>query len=150
MLGLFALTISSCKKDDDNKVDNEEDLKSTKMSYKVDGTQKTSTHLFAVKNGADAIGIYGAINDSEALVIGIDGFHGNGDYTTEEDDVIITYTSGKNATDVYVAEECTVKVTSSTNNEIKGTFTATVKNNANASKVVTEGKFEAKIVEAQD
>ncbi|WP_256010446.1 DUF6252 family protein [Desertivirga xinjiangensis] len=158
MLGLFAATLSSCKKDDDNKVDDEEDVKSTKMSFKVDGSQKTSTHLFAYKTDEDELGIYGS-NSSEAVTVAIDNFHGVGDYVLEGDDdnndddgVMVLYTVGKeSAAKLYYAEEATVKITSSNDKEVKGTFSATVKElNGDASMVLTEGKFEAKIVESMD
>ena len=145
MLALLATTVISCKKDDSTKIDNEQDLKSTKMTFKVDGTSKTSTHHFAVKD-EETVEIYGSINDDEAVIMSIDELDGLGDYDLAEEN-ILSYTSGDSPqADVYFAEEGTIKVTSSSNSEIKGTFSGTVKNLQGASKVITEGKFDAKIV----
>jgi hypothetical protein len=146
---LVALGFSSCKKDDSTKVDDEEDIKSTKMSWKVDGTAKTSTHLFALKSDG-ALAVYGAINDVENVVLVIDDFHGTGDYTVDEDEVSIAYFTEKGtnpAVNVYSAKDGVIKVTSSNDGEVKGTFSGTLENASDQTKSMTEGKFEAKIVD---
>lgn len=149
LVGLLALSVASCKKDDAKKVDEEEDLRSTKMTYKVDGTAKTSTHLFAVKDD-EAIAVYGAINDSETIVLSIDNFHGTGDYTVDNDEVVIGYVNGTNPLNSFYATSGTIKVTSSSNAEVKGTFSGSLINGGETTRVLSDGTFEAKIVEAQD
>ena len=149
VIGLFVISLASCKKDDSTKVD-EEDVKSAKMTYKLDGTSKTSTLLFAVKENG-AIGISGFMNETETIVLAIDNFHGVGEYTVDDEHVVISYTNGSNSqSNLYLSEQGTIKITASSDTEVKGTFSGTVKNLQEASKVITEGKFEAKIVEAED
>ncbi|WP_207429067.1 hypothetical protein [Pedobacter sp. SYSU D00535] len=149
LMGLFGITAVSCKKDNVEKVDSEEDIRSTKMTYKIDGAAKTSTHLFAVKDEGD-IAIYGSIDDDETMVIAIEDFHGTGDYEVENDHVTIGYINGNTPTNSFWATEGVIKVTASTNNEVKGTFSGRLTNAGETVKEITEGKFEAKIVEGQD
>lgn len=149
MLALFAITITSCKKDDSPKIDNEEDLKSSKMTFKVDGTSKTSTHHFAYKDG-ESVEVWGSISANEAVTFSIDELDGPGDYELGEDDFLI-YTNGTSPeSNVHIAEDGTVTVTTSTNSQIKGTFTGTVKNLQGATKEITDGKFDAKFVANPD
>ncbi|WP_207533350.1 DUF6252 family protein [Desertivirga arenae] len=148
-ISLVALGFSSCKKDSAEKVDDIEDLKSTKMSWKFDGTAKTSTHLWAVKDEGD-LTVYGGINDTESLTLYISEFHGTGDYTVDAEDIMIRYITPAGITNpsaIFSAQDGIIKITSSTNGEVKGTFSGTLVNALDQTKPMTEGKFEAKIVE---
>lgn len=145
---LVALGFSSCKKDDAEKVDDPEDLKSTKMSWKFDGAAKTSTTLFALKDEGD-LTVVGGINDTETLTLYISEFHGTGDYTVDDEDIMIHYVTPGGITNpaaVFTAKDGVIKVTSSSAGEVKGTFSGTLENALDQTKPMTEGKFEAKIV----
>ena len=151
MLSLFTLLSTSCKKDSDTKKD-EKDLRSTKLSFKLDGTNKTSTHLWAIHDdGEDYLAVQGTLSNSESINIVINDFNGNGEFDIEDNEALVTYTNGTNtATNAYIGTEGVVKITSINGSEVKGTFSGTVNNLSNSSKTIAEGKFEAQIVEETD
>lgn len=146
VLGLLVLGFASCKKDDDKTV--REDVVSSKMTFKLDGTSKTSTILVAAvdEENEDGLGISGNLGNGETLTIVFSELDGAREYDLEEDDVALVYANGTAANNVYSAESGKVKITSITNSEVKGTFQAVVTNIQDASKTVTEGKFDAKIL----
>ncbi|WP_207420835.1 DUF6252 family protein [Desertivirga brevis] len=147
-ISLVALGFSSCKKDDAEKVDDLEDIKSTKMSWKFDGTAKTSTTLFAHKDEGD-LTVIGGINETETLTLYISEFHGTGDYNVDDEENSIHYVTAagiSNPAALFAAKDGVIKITSSTNGEVKGTFSGTLENALDQTKPMTEGKFEAKIV----
>jgi len=147
LLSLAVLTLGSCKKDEDSV---KEDVFSSDLTFKLDGTAKKSTFVVATKDDEDedVLGLSANLSNSETLTIAFDGLHGTGNYNIATDEAALVYTNGNDPlANIFYAEAGIVKITSISSKEVKGTFELTVKNSGDASKVITEGKFAAKIVE---
>lgn len=151
MLSLLALSFSSCKKDNDTEKDDADDvLRSAAMTFKIDGTAKTSTHLFAAREEG-SIEIYGGINETETMALLIYDFNGTGDYAVDGDNVQIYYVNGTDPlANSFLGQNGTIKITSVTDKEVKGTFVSSLKNTNDVTKAVSDGKFEAKIIDVED
>lgn len=151
MLSLLAIFGTSCKKDSDT-VKDEKDLRSTKLSFKLEGASKTSTHLWAVYGDSqDQIGIHGTLSSSESISLAINDFDGNGEYDVDSEEAVIIYNVGNTTNaETYISTSGTVKITSITSSEVKGTFSGTLSNLSDGTKTVTDGKFEAKIFDEDE
>jgi hypothetical protein len=121
-----------------------------KIILKVDGAQKEASGeknvfgtLYKDYNSIQIIGNIGGSN-KESINLSIAEFKGVGTYDAETS-FIGVYTSQLDFEHSYVSSEGTIKVTSYTNDSIKGEFQFKSENPAGEPKNITEGKFECKV-----
>ncbi len=152
LFSLLVVSLGACKKDDNEDV--REEVFSSDLTFKLDGAAKKSTLVVCVKDeevqGEESLGLVASIGNSESLTIAFDDIPTVGNYNVaNNENVVVAYQNGSNpATDIYVSETGTVKITSISDKEIKGTFEISAQNSAEATKTISEGKFSAKIVDA--
>jgi len=156
ILTFFILSLSSCQKfayDNDDETDN--DTSSAGMTFKLDGTSKKANYgagaiaqqiTFA---GINSVQIIGQVSEVEGVTIMISEFKGVGDYV--DDDLIFVYLKNndpnQNDRNAYSDKGGgKVKITSITDKLIKGSFQFTGYNSFDQAIVVSEGKFEAKLI----
>lgn len=136
---------SSCKKDPKIETSN------SQISLKVNGVLKKATGAESVTasyyKSENTIQVLGRITATEGVELMIYGFHGVGEYT-KNDGFYGTYTSDVNLPldKTYINTDGVIKVTSYTDNLIKGEFKFTGESFANEVKTVTEGTFEGKLM----
>ena len=125
---------------------------SLKITIKVDGVKKEASgekNVFSVfykdLNSMQIGGNIGGSNN-ESINLSISEFHGVGEYDAETSAFIGTYTTQLDVDHSYFSSEGTVKVTSYTNDTIKGEFQFKAANPAGEVKTITEGKFECKVI----
>jgi hypothetical protein len=137
VLSVCALAIGSCKKDD-NKPEE------AGLSAKVDGSAKSNISPVGalVYESDKTIQIVGQFSQTEGITLVVTDLTA-GDYDVATDKAIAVYTNGENT---YFGTEGSVKITSVTGENVTGTFTFTGETQNGARKVVTEGKFTAKVM----
>jgi hypothetical protein len=124
---------------------------SFKITLKVDGVKKEASGeknvfctLYKDLNSIQIIGNIGGSN-SESINLSISEFHGVGEYNAETSAFIGSYNTQLDFNHSYLSSEGTVKVTSYTNDSIKGEFHFKSENPAGEAKTIAEGKFECKV-----
>ncbi|MXV51524.1 hypothetical protein GS399_11130 [Pedobacter sp. HMF7647] len=158
LLALFiacTLSLASCKKSDDDKP-----ADSPYLSVKIDGQKKNSTGPVVAGvmkvAGVTALTIQGQFSTNEGVALMLtDSKVGEYKVLTEDQPSF----EGNAATGVYLADIAksqsydsvsgTVKITSSTDKLISGTFEFTAKNEAGATKTFSEGSFQATVTTVQ-
>ena len=137
MLTIFAVGVSSCKKEDSATVN-------ASMSVKVSGSVKTTTTapMAMYFESQKSMQIMRQFGTSEGVSISLKEPK-VGDFSVSTDAAVVIYTNG---TTTYLGNEGSVKITSLTNDTVKGTFSFTGTASQGPNMVLSEGKFEAKIV----
>ena len=131
---------SSCKKE----IDYHPEWDVSSMSGKVDGVllqcSFTTAQTYTV-NGKTSLQILGN-KENDGFSFLIDDFKGNGIYSLASNN-IATYLSGVSGLqDAYLGASGTIKIVSSTDKMIKGTFDFKGQNISNGvTKSITEGQF---------
>jgi hypothetical protein len=138
ILTLCALVFSSCKKSSTNPTF------STSISFKINGTAKSSTNLTAVydhtQNTLQVISAFSA----ESVTLVIENVK-TGAFDVSTGGALVAYS---NSSDSFTGSVGNVTITSFTNDTVTGTFqfTGTGAISSSNTAVVTEGKFQAKYI----
>jgi hypothetical protein len=137
------LLFTACKKSDDNTGGGSG---ANFMRGKVDGTLYNSTLAIDGSLNSGVLGLGGRWNPG-GFTFAITNFTGVGTYNFGPGNMhTAIVTMGLNQADTYTANPVlgsgSLVVTSYANKVVKGTFSFTGRNNANAAKSVTEGEFQ--------
>ncbi|WP_423147161.1 DUF6252 family protein [Rubrolithibacter danxiaensis] len=142
MFTLCLFVFSSCKKD------KETSKAEAGMSVKIDGTLKASNAPAAatIYQSENTIQIIGRFSSSEGISIMLNEVK-TGEFDVATDAALVAYMEGTDPDQGFLGETGTVKITSLTDEMVKGTFEFTAKRALGEDvRVITEGTFEAKVI----
>ncbi|MBC8051607.1 MAG: hypothetical protein H7Y13_00930 [Sphingobacteriaceae bacterium] len=140
LLALCASVMSSCEKDD-------QAISGVFLSAKVDGSTKEAKDAkVSVAPFEGMLAIVGVLGTTESITLLLPINLSVKEYslTGIDAEAIADYANGPSDLNLYSAVSGSIKVTAISGTNIEGTFSFVGKNDANASKTVTEGKFNAK------
>lgn len=148
LLLLTVIFVSACKKDktDDAPI-------STNVSFKVNGTLKQASGEANVTafyySTEKTLQFIGDLENNQGISLYIQEYKGVGEYDVASDDVIASYVTNKNGglSGSQLGSTGSIKITSSTDKLVKGTFQFVVRDPITDVLVstITEGQFEAKL-----
>lgn len=143
---IAAFTVSSCKK-----IPTIPGSSTAKVSFKVGTVQKQASGAknvtLAYYKSENTVQVLGMLTPTEGVSLMIVDFNGIGEYTGDSFSGVYM-TGTENPEDHYLGfDDGSVKVTSFTDNVIKGEFKFTGENISGGQKVISEGTFEGKVME---
>nr|WP_121272550.1 hypothetical protein [Pedobacter schmidteae] len=143
---IAAFTVSSCKK-----VPTVPGSSTAKISFKVGTVQKQASGAknvtLAYYKSENTVQVLGMLSPTEGVSLMITNFNGVGEYTG--DNFAGVYMTGTEDPESHYLgfDEGSLKVTSFTDNVIKGEFKFTGENLSGEQKIISEGTFEGKMME---
>lgn len=135
------LVLGSCKKSS-----NPSPAAAVSMSMKFNGTAKsTSTVVASYYSSENTLQVIGSFNNTDAISLMIQNVK-TGTFTLPSNDIIASYSQGSEFATTYLGDTGSITITSFTDTQVTGTFQFTGTTTSNATGIISEGKFSAKVV----
>lgn len=148
ILSIALFSFTSCNKSEDNVTPENPLLSSGSISLKVDGASWNASLAVQGINTNGVINVTGSDSDAKQASLILYGVTGTGTYTIGAGSTNqLRWTEGLGQTETYSANGVvgsgTIIVTELSSTKIKGSFSFTGMNTAQATKSITDGSFEA-------